>query len=198
MSVQQSIFVRPRSVRHVADLARAQFGHPSSDHLTYLNALNAYMRMKKEETKKEEATKGAGLDPKKWCMDHFLSYGILEEVLRIREQLARMLGKYGYDFTSAAFGTPDYEIKIRKALALSFFHQAAIKVSGEGTCKTIHHDVPALIHWDSMLAEGDIEWIVYNRFTFTGGKQYIQTITAIEPEWIMVCNSTYSTISLLC
>ena len=47
-SAQQSIFLRPLSHQHVADLSRHQFVHPLSDHITGLNAVYAYSRALRE------------------------------------------------------------------------------------------------------------------------------------------------------
>jgi pre-mRNA-splicing factor ATP-dependent RNA helicase DHX16 len=47
-STQQSIFLRPFALKRVSDEAMTQFYHPLSDHMTYLNALYAYVNARNE------------------------------------------------------------------------------------------------------------------------------------------------------
>lgn len=192
MSTQKSIFIRPRPIRNVADLTRAQFANPLSDHITHLNAFHAYIRTKDEVESPEEKEESKTVEEpkirlKRWCLDHFLSYGVLEEVSRIRKQLKMMLEQHGLlrSTKTIRFGDPNYETNIRKALALSFFYQSAIKTDSDDMYRTIHHNVHGLIHWNSALLHRDNQWVVYDKFHMTS-RQYISVVTAIEPEWIMV------------
>ncbi|KAI0125863.1 P-loop containing nucleoside triphosphate hydrolase protein [Xylariales sp. AK1849] len=172
-SSQHPIFLRPYAHRYVADAARAQFGHPKSDHITQLNAFLAFMRTKLETV----------IPPEQWCKDHFLSFRVLEEVEQTRAQLKRHFDPREI-FGSNAFSHPDYSTNILKALALGLFNQSAIKMSGD-EYRTVHDNQPALLHAESALVGAPDKWVVYNTFTKPGAKHFIQTVSAIEPEWIM-------------
>ncbi|KAH8879245.1 P-loop containing nucleoside triphosphate hydrolase protein [Thozetella sp. PMI_491] len=173
-TTQRSIFLRPHPQRHVADLAREQFVYPFSDHITHLNAVHAYVRAMQEEN----------FDMDQWCFDHFLNRPALEEVLQLRAQLKDLLRQLNIPLNSVPFSDASYYTNIRKALALGFFQQTAIMYQGhEDTYRTIHQGQHALLAPDSALVKGAHEWVVYHVFRLTG-KQYLHTVTAIEPEWI--------------
>jgi pre-mRNA-splicing factor ATP-dependent RNA helicase DHX15/PRP43 len=70
-------------------------------------------------------------------------------------------------------------------LAVGLFIQTAIRVDGDDNYKTIHDNQHALLHRDSALCSRKYEWVVYSTFLQTS-KQFLTTVTAIEPEWIMV------------
>ena len=176
-STQNSIFVRPYGPRYAADATRAWFFDESSDHLSQLNALHAYVRTKLQGT----------IDMEQWCFDAFLSSRVLEEVLLIRQQLlAFARGFLVGGPRSTSFGDETYTTNIRKALAQSFFHQSAFYTGkGDGIYVTVHDNHPAGIHPESALINSNYEWVIYNTFIYSG-KQYIQTVTAVDPTWLIV------------
>jgi pre-mRNA-splicing factor ATP-dependent RNA helicase DHX15/PRP43 len=176
-STQQSIFVRPHSVRYAADAIRPWFFNGSSDHLSQLNALHAYVRTKLQ----------GKIDMEQWCFDTFLSGRVLEEVLLIRQQLLALVrGFLVGGLRSTEFGCETYDTNIRKALAQSFFHQSAFYTGkGDDIYVTVHDNHPAGIHPGSALVKCNYEWVIYNTFVYTG-KQYLETVTAVDPTWLMV------------
>jgi pre-mRNA-splicing factor ATP-dependent RNA helicase DHX15/PRP43 len=176
-STQHSIFVRPYGVRYAADAVRPWFFDPSSDHLSQLNALHAYVRTKSQEN----------IDMEQWCFDAFLSRRVLEEVLLIREQLLALTHGFPYDGPrSIPFGDKNCNTNIRKALAQSFFRQSALHTGkGDDLYVTVHDNHPAGIHSESALVKRNYEWVIYNTFIYSG-KQYIQTVTAVDPIWLIV------------
>jgi pre-mRNA-splicing factor ATP-dependent RNA helicase DHX15/PRP43 len=173
-STQQPIFRRPGPIRLAADLVVQQFSNPLSDHISQLNAFHAYVN-----------TKFEGKIPlEQWCTDHFLSHSTLEEVYKIRMQVQSQLDPKR-ELVSSAFEDPNYMTNIRKALALGLFNQTAFMEPGEDAYKTIHDNQHALLHAGSALVGAEHQWVVYSSF-LTSGKSYLTTVTAIEPEWIMV------------
>ena len=64
------IFLRPKECQSEADAAKSRFSHEDGDHLTFLNAFNAY-KLKKENPD--------------WCYDHFLNYRALKQANDIRD-----------------------------------------------------------------------------------------------------------------
>ncbi|RYP07554.1 hypothetical protein DL765_009121 [Monosporascus sp. GIB2] len=174
-STQQSIFLRPHAVQHVAHMVMRVFGHPLSDHVTIINAIHAYIRAKIE----------GKIDMALWCRSFFINQRAMEEVLTIRRHVVETLvKKYGKDFvTGTPFGDfPD--VNIRKSLAMGLFHQTAIKHKGEDVYRTIHQNQDALLHPESGLIKAGHEWVVYNSFVLSS-KQYLHVVTAVEPEWLV-------------
>jgi hypothetical protein len=86
-----------------------------------------------------------------------------------------------------------YEDNIRKALARGLFQNIAIHSEKfEHTYKTINDNFPALIEAESAIAMMQHKWIVFNKITHVG-KSFINTATAVEPEWIVVSYSSHRT-----
>lgn len=175
-STQQSIFVRPYPLRYIADAARRWYFDGTSDHLSQLSALHAYAHEKFN----------GKIDMDQWCFDAFLSRRVLDEVLNIRAQLYDpacrfLLGR----LRSTPFGDEAYALNIRKALARSFFYRSAFHTGDGDLYMTVHDNYQAGIHLESGLIDCEHEWVIFNNFIYSG-KQYIQTVTAVDPTWLMV------------
>lgn len=176
-TTQNSIFWRPHGARYIADAARARFVNPLSDHMTHLNALHAYVGTELE----------GNMDSEQWCFDAFLSHRALKEAVEIRKQLKGLVQKlFNEPLRASDFGNENYDINIRKALARSFFYHSALHCEkrGDDIYTTVHGNHPAGIHPDSSLVGINHEWVIYDTFIHTG-RQYIQIVTAIDPEWIV-------------
>lgn len=176
-STQNSIFARPHDVRYVADLAHTQFACPVSDHISQLNALHAYVRVSSQ----------GKVDMDMWCFETFLDRRTLEEVIQIRIQLKDMAERLLKARLKAAnFGNLACHTNIRKALARSFFYRSAIySDKGDDIYATVHDSWPAGIHPESSLVGINHEWVIFSEFVHTG-RQYMQNITAVDPEWLIV------------
>lgn len=175
-STQHSIFVRPYPTRYIADAARRWWFDGTSDHLGQLSALHAYAH--------EKFSGKINID--QWCFDAFLNHRVLDEVLHIRDQLygpacRLLLG----DLRSTPFSDEAYALNIRKALARSFFHRSAFHTGDEDLYMTVHSNYQAGIHPESGLIDCEHQWVIFNNFLYSG-KQYIQTVTAVDPTWLIV------------
>jgi pre-mRNA-splicing factor ATP-dependent RNA helicase DHX15/PRP43 len=171
LSVPQ-IFVRPAFARKRADEMKALFAHPEGDHLTMLNVYHAF--------KGDQAQKNA----RQWCHDHFISLRALQSADNVREQLKRIMEKNELDLVSTPFQDKDYYTNIRRALVSGFFMQVAKKESSGKTYRTVKDDQAVLLHPSTVLGV-DSEWVVYNEFVLTT-KNYVRTVTALKPEWLLV------------
>jgi pre-mRNA-splicing factor ATP-dependent RNA helicase DHX15/PRP43 len=176
LSVPQ-IFVRPASARKRADEMKAHFAHPDGDHLTMLNVYHAF--------KGPEAQ----ADKRKWCHDHFLSLRALESADNVRTQLRRIMEVNELDLVSTPFEDKKYYENIRRALVSGFFMQVAKREGTGKTYVTVKDDQNVLLHPSTVLGQ-DSEWVVYNEFVLTT-KNYIRTITAVKPEWLLVREASY-------
>ena len=170
LSVPQ-IFIRPANAKKLADEAKDLFAHPDGDHLTMLNVYHAF--------------KGpdAQSDPKQWCYDHFLSYRSLQQADNVRIQLKRIMEREELELISTDFGDKNYYDNIRRALVSGFFMQIAKKDTSGKTYVTVKDDQTVLLHPSTVLGH-DSDWVLYNEFVLTT-KNYIRTVTAIKPEWLL-------------
>ncbi|KAG5760646.1 hypothetical protein H9Q72_011229 [Fusarium xylarioides] len=173
-STQDPVLVHPPGVSYDAVIiAHSRFSCPDSDHITNLHALHAYVRTKVQ----------GNMDMAQWCFDAFIDQRVMEEVLRIREQLkAKVQTMLGKPLTSAIFDD-EFEDKIRKALARSLYTNSAIE-KGEDVYMTIHDAVPVLVPMPSALFKQGYPWIVFDKLVKYGSKIYTYNATAVDPEWL--------------
>ena len=168
LSVPQ-VFVRPAALRKRADEMKDLFAHQDGDHLTMLNVYHAF----KSPTAQE--------NPKQWCHDHFLSFRSLQQADNVRLQLKRIMERSEVELISTPFDDKKYYENIRRALVSGFFMQVAKKENK--TYTTVKDEQSVLLHPSTVLAQ-DSEWVVYNEFVLTS-KNYIRTVTAVKPEWLL-------------
>lgn len=171
LSVPQ-IFVRPASARKRADEMKDLFAHPDGDHLTMLNVYHAFKQPSAQENAKQ------------WCHDHFLSFRALQQADNVRLQLKRIMEREELELMSTSFEDKKYYENIRRALVSGFFMQVAKREGTGKTYTTIKDDQTVLLHPSTVLGV-DAEWVVYNEFVLTT-KNYIRTVTAVKPEWLLV------------
>ena len=171
LSVPQ-IFVRPASARKMADEMKDLFAHPDGDHLTMLNVYHAFKGPQAQE------------NPKQWCHDHFLAYRSLQQADNVRIQLKRIMEREELELLSTPFEDKKYYENIRRALVSGFFMQVAKREGNGKTYVTIKDNQKVLLHPSAALGH-ESEWVVYNEFVLTT-KNFIRTVTAVKPEWLLV------------
>lgn len=166
LSVPQ-IFVRPNTAKKRADEMKAHFAHESGDHITMLNAYHMFKQQS---------------DPRIFCHEYFLSMRALQSADSVRAQLQRIMETNGIDLISTPYKHKEYYTNIRRALCAGFFMQVAKKDSGK-TYITVKDDQSVLIHPSTVLGS-DSDWVIYNEFVLTT-KNYVRTVTAVRPEWLL-------------
>ncbi|KAK3114016.1 DEAH-box ATP-dependent RNA helicase prp43 [Teratosphaeriaceae sp. CCFEE 6253] len=176
LSVPQ-VFVRPAAARKRADEMKDLFAHQDGDHLTMLNVYHAFRGPAAQE------------NPKQWCHDHFLSYRALQQADNVRLQLKRIMEREEVELVSTSFEDKKYYENIRRALVAGFFMQVAKRDSSGKNYVTIKDNQSVLLHPSTVLGQ-DSEWVVYNEFVLTS-KNYIRTVTAVKPEWLLDIAPTY-------
>lgn len=170
LSVPQ-LFNRPAAARKRADEMKDLFAHQDGDHLTMLNVYHAFKSPAAQE------------NPKQWCHDHFLSYRSLQQADNVRLQLKRIMEREEVELVSTPFEDKKYYENIRRALVSGFFMQVAKKDSSGKTYVTVKDNQSVLLHPSTVLGQ-DSEWVIYNEFVLTS-KNYIRTVTAVRPEWLL-------------
>lgn len=170
LSVPQ-LFVRPAAARKRADEMKQLFAHPDGDQLTMLNVYHAFKSPAAQE------------NPKQWCHDHFLAYRALQQADNVRMQLKRIMEREEIELMSTSFEDKKYYENIRRALVAGFFMQIAKRESSGKTYTTVKDNQSVLLHPSTVLGQ-DSEWVLYNEFVLTS-KNYIRTVTAVKPEWLL-------------
>ncbi|ETS76248.1 hypothetical protein PFICI_11635 [Pestalotiopsis fici W106-1] len=199
-SQQNPIWVRPTEFADAADLhGPALFAHPLSDHITSLNAVQAYAKAFMEKK----------VDLNEWCLENFLSRAALDSVCTLRNRLIKLAEKRwpGCIPTVADdISADEYHVRIRKALAIGLCTQSAVKKIKTDLHMTVNYNKGGIISAESsVLYHGyDLssmpinrasngfpayQWIVYDEFVSVAGKPTFSNVTVIEPEW--VCNEEF-------
>ena len=161
-----NVFLRPKQKQREADAAKAQFAHVSGDHLSLLNAYHAY---------KQQAS-----DPR-FCSDNFLAHRALLQADSVRDQLKNLLTKMKVPLLSTDFSSPAYYRNIQKAIVAGCFMQVAHK-EREGHYLTVKDNQVVAIHPSSVL-DSQPPWVLFEEFVLTS-RNYIRTVTTIEPRWL--------------
>ncbi len=78
-------------------------------------------------------------DPQ-WCYENFVSGRSLKSADNVRDQLSRIMDRFGLRRTSTEFTSKDYYINIRKALLSGFFMQVGGSVRVQGGVGFISRD----------------------------------------------------------
>lgn len=164
LSVNNSIFYRPKDKVIHADTARQAFFSVGGDHLMLLNVYKQW-----EETSFST----------QWCYENFIQHRSMKRARDVRDQLAGLCERVEIDMVSCI----DDSIAIRKAITSGFFYHSA-KLSKTGSYKTTKHQQTVHIHPNSCLFETLPRWIIYHELVFTT-KEYMRQIIEIENSWLV-------------
>ncbi|KAG5179964.1 P-loop containing nucleoside triphosphate hydrolase protein [Tribonema minus] len=166
LSVPQ-VFMRPKEAAKEADAAKAQFAHMDGDHLTFLNAYHAY--------KQNDGNKD-------WCFNNFINTRSMGSADNVREQLSRLMQRLNLPLKSTEFTNRDYYTNIKKALCAGMFMQVAHRERSDHYL-TVKDNQIVGIHPSSAL-DSKPEWVIFEEFVLTS-KNFIRTVTAVQPEWLV-------------
>ena len=171
-----SMYVRQHAnMQSAVRAAKGLFRIGNSDHLTELNTVNAYVAASGKLSKED-------LD--KWCLKYFLSHQRLREIVQIRRDLESRVPQQTKRHLH--FSDPEYWTTITKALARGLAtHVAWLPNRWEpDKYKTVHGNHHANISAESCLVGLGHKWVVYSTASAIAGPE-IQTVTAINPEWVI-------------
>ncbi|XP_074655901.1 pre-mRNA-splicing factor ATP-dependent RNA helicase DHX16-like isoform X2 [Tubulanus polymorphus] len=165
LSVNNSIFYRPKDKIVHADTARQNFFKPGGDHLTLLNVYNQWVET-------DYSTQ--------WCYENFIQHRSMKRARDVREQLEGLLERVEIELTS---NDAQDNISIRKAITAGFFYHTA-KLGKTGQYKTVKHMQTVMVHPNSCLYEERPRWIIYHELVFTT-KEFMRQVIEIENSWLM-------------
>jgi len=163
LSVNNTIFYRPKDKLMHADTAHKSFWQKGGDHLTLLTLYNQW----KETDYSME-----------WCYENFIQVRSMKRARDIREQIEAMLKRVEVELVSS-----DDDIAIRKAVTSGYFYHAA-KLDKTGTYRTTINPQAVAIHPSSCLYQALPRWVVYFELVLTK-KEFMRQVIEIEPDWLI-------------
>lgn len=164
LSLQNSVFFRPKDRKESADSSRKAFNDALGDHLSLLNVWRQY----------EESNYS-----NQWCHEHFVQIKSMKKARDIRDQLVSLLERVEIELKSA-----NDKDDIRKAFVMGFFSNSAqIQRSGE-SYRSIKHNQTVHIHPSSVLFGLQPKFVIYFELMFTT-KEYMRQVLEISPEWLL-------------
>lgn len=164
LSVNGSIFYRPKDKAVHADTARKNFFHVDGDQLTLMNVYNGW----------------AGSDFSiQWCYENFIQYRSMKRARDIRDQLVGLMERVEIELSS----NPCESIAIRKAITAGYFYHIA-RFSKGGSYKTAKKGQTVMLHPQSCLIEELPRWVAYHELVMTT-KEYMRNAVTIEGKWLL-------------
>lgn len=163
---------RAREINRIRD----RFAIPESDHLTIANIYDEWKNHHYSD---------------KWANENLLQTRVLKRARDIRGQLARMLESSSGK--KAQSGTNE---EVRRCVCAAYFHQASW-AKGLQSYIGLQTSVEMKLHPSSVLAGlGHLpDYVVYHEVIATSS-QYMNVVTAVEPEWLLDYGSLFYTTEL--
>uniref|UniRef100_A0A8B9HGJ5 RNA helicase n=1 Tax=Astyanax mexicanus TaxID=7994 RepID=A0A8B9HGJ5_ASTMX len=160
LSVNNSIFYRPKDKVVHADNARMNFIVPGGDHLVLLNVYTQ-----------------SGFSTQ-WCFENFIQFRSMKRARDVREQLEGLMERIEVEVCSAnGDSTP-----IRKSITAGYFYHTA-RLS-KGGYKTVKHQQTVYVHPNSSLFEEQPRWLIYHELVFTT-KEFMRQVIEIDSAWLL-------------
>ncbi|KZT20242.1 P-loop containing nucleoside triphosphate hydrolase protein [Neolentinus lepideus HHB14362 ss-1] len=150
MTAVQNVFVIPDGADGaLAELERRKFTAEEGDHLTLLNAYNAFLRYGKSSS---------------WCKNHALSFRAMSRAVSIRSQLKKYMQRFGLPLTSCEGDAK----RLRQCLVSGYWRNGARWVA-DGTYRSVRGNIPLHVHPDSVLftRKPKSGWVVFHEMEET-------------------------------
>ncbi|KAG8990662.1 hypothetical protein FRB94_013226 [Tulasnella sp. JGI-2019a] len=166
-SVQDVFIIGEGAAGALAELERRKFTAEEGDHLTLLNAYNAFVRYGKSSS---------------WCRQHSLNFRALSRAVSIRGQLKKYMQRFGLPVDSCEGD----QKRLRKCLVSGYWRNAARFVERDGTFRSVRGDTVLYIHPSSVMftRKPRTGWVVFHEMEETK-KTHIRVITEIEADWLL-------------
>jgi ATP-dependent RNA helicase DDX35 len=162
------------------ETSRRKFAAEEGDHLTLLNAYQAFVTKGRKESK--------------FCRDNHLNFKSMTRAVSIRAQLKRYLERFGINIDETlsnnvnkqplAAGGPNKAEQIRRCLTAGFFAHAA-KMQPDGTFRNVAGGTILHAHPSSLMFNRKADWVIFHEVMEMGNKTFIRDITKIEKGWLL-------------
>ncbi|KAM7421405.1 hypothetical protein PAMA_015503 [Pampus argenteus] len=163
LSVNNSIFYRPKDKVVHADNARMNFVVPGGDHLVLLNVYTQWLE--------------SGYSTQ-WCYENFIQFRSMRRARDVRDQLEGLMDRIEVEVVSSQGDS----VPIRKAVTAGYFYHTA-RLS-KGGYKTVKHQQTVYVHPNSSLFEEQPRWLIYHELVFTT-KEFMRQVIEIESGWLL-------------
>uniref|UniRef100_A0A8C6WMZ0 RNA helicase n=1 Tax=Neogobius melanostomus TaxID=47308 RepID=A0A8C6WMZ0_9GOBI len=163
LSVNNSIFYRPKDKVVHADNARMNFTVPGGDHLVLLNVYNQWVE--------------SGFSTQ-WCYENFIQFRSMRRARDVRDQLEGLMERIEVEVVSSL----EDSVPIRKAITAGYFYHTA-RLS-KGGYKTVKHQQTVYVHPNSSLFEEQPRWLIYHELVFTT-KEFMRQVIEIDSGWLL-------------
>ncbi|EIW85298.1 P-loop containing nucleoside triphosphate hydrolase protein [Coniophora puteana RWD-64-598 SS2] len=165
-SVQDVFMIPDGAAGAVAELERRKFTAEEGDHLTLLNAYNAFVRYGKSSS---------------WCKSHALSFRALSRAVSIRSQLKKYMTRFGLSMESCEGDAK----RLRHCLVSGYWRNVA-RWLPDGTYRSVKGNKVMHVHPTSVLftRKPRSGWVVFHELEETK-KMQIRLLTEIEPDWLL-------------
>ncbi|XP_071386082.1 pre-mRNA-splicing factor ATP-dependent RNA helicase DHX16 [Centroberyx affinis] len=163
LSVNNSIFYRPKDKVVHADNARMNFVVPGGDHLVLLNVYTQWVE--------------SGYSTQ-WCYENFIQFRSMKRARDVREQLEGLMDRIEVEVVSSR----EDSVPIRKSVTAGYFYHTA-RLS-KGGYKTVKHQQTVYVHPNSSLFEEQPRWLIYHELVFTT-KEFMRQVIEIESGWLL-------------
>lgn len=164
LSVNSSVFFRPKDKAVFADTARKRFHMFGGDHLSLHNVYKQWV--------------DSGYS-KQWCMENYIQYRSMCRARDVRDQLEKLMERVEAEIKSSK----DDHVAIRKAFTAGYFYHTA-KLNKGGHYRTIKGNQTVLIHPNSSLFEETPRCLLYHELVLTT-KEYMRQVIEIDPAWLL-------------
>jgi ATP-dependent RNA helicase DDX35 len=172
-SLDGSVWFHHEGERKQMETSRRKFAVEEGDHLTLLNAYQAFI------TKGQKGSK--------FCHENNLNFKSMSRAVSIRGQLKRYLERFGIPVDqldkTASSETLNKAEQIRRCLTAGYFAHAA-RMQPDGTFKNVAGGTILHAHPSSLMFNRKADWVIFHEVMETGNKIFIRDITKIEKEWL--------------
>lgn len=175
-SLDGSVWFHHDGERKKMETSRRKFAVEEGDHLTLLNAYQAFVTKGKKEAR--------------FCHDNNLNYKSMNRAVSIRAQLKRYLERFSINVDESLSEPAQKEDPARKAeqirrcLTAGYFAHAA-RMQADGTFRNVEGGTVLHAHPSSLMFNRKADWVIFHDIMETGDKTFIRDITKIEKGWLL-------------
>ncbi|KAJ5074182.1 hypothetical protein M0811_00811 [Anaeramoeba ignava] len=164
LSVNNSIFYRPKDKEVHADNARKNFFNETGDHLSLLNVYNQW----------RDSNYSI-----QWCYENYIQYRSMKRAKDVRDQIENLCERVEIPLVS---NPTDYE-GILKTITSGFFFNTS-NITRSGDYSTLKKKQTVFIHPTSALFNRVPKWVIFFEVVQTT-KEYMRQISEIQPQWLI-------------
>lgn len=156
------------------ETSRRKFAVEEGDHLTLLNAYQAFVSKGKKEAK--------------FCHENNLNFKSMTRAVSIRAQLKRYLERFNINVDESLAGPSSNNTQkaeqIRRCLTSGYFAHAA-RMQPDGTFRNVEGGTVLHAHPSSLMFNRKADWVIFHEVMETGSKIFIRDLTKIEKGWLL-------------